>query len=510
MDILNRAEIGNERPRSPAGNPARAHSRPFPRPLAAALLALAAVLALAVPAHAQTEVPENWSLIPSDVQPGDSFRLLFASKAIRDAVPTGIGTYNNFVQGQAADGHADIQAYSSAFKVVASTNSVAARVNTETTYTAEDTGVPIYWLGGSKVADDYADFYDGDWDDEANVKDESGDARSLDQSSVNVPSRVPKVTGRRPAAGPWATSVCGSGNRTTTAANSYPLDGDTHQVADSDRRPFYALSSGLHSGACLFRPPEPGAWPRTGLDIGDSFRLLFATSVTRNAASSGIVDYNNFVRNLARGGHTDIQAYSSSFNVVGSTSSTDANDNTATTYTDDEQGRPHLLARWQQGRRRLRGLLRRRVGRRDQSPRTSSATAARSPARRTTPSPAAKMTGRRRPSAVSHTRWARILVKQVSGFSTLIRVARSVAPPRIPGRTNMRPFYALSGLFEVGQLRTGVRRHHGTIALRQRVREHGRGRRTWAFPVAATDDGSAKLLDLQPGGGRRRHVVRRS
>ena len=26
-------------------------------------------------------------------------------------------------------------------------------------------GVPIYWLSGSKVADDYEDFWDGDWDD---------------------------------------------------------------------------------------------------------------------------------------------------------------------------------------------------------------------------------------------------------------------------------------------------------------------------------------------------------
>ena len=33
-------------------------------------------------------------------------------------------------------------------------------------------GVPIYWVGGSKVADDYADFYDGDWDDETNVRDQ--------------------------------------------------------------------------------------------------------------------------------------------------------------------------------------------------------------------------------------------------------------------------------------------------------------------------------------------------
>ena len=36
-----------------------------------------------------------------------------------------------------------------------------ARDNTSTTYTSSDKGVPIYWLGGAKVADEYEDFYDG-------------------------------------------------------------------------------------------------------------------------------------------------------------------------------------------------------------------------------------------------------------------------------------------------------------------------------------------------------------
>ena len=41
-----------------------------------------------------------------------------------------------------------------------STATVDARVNTATT----GAGVPIYWVGGEKVADNYADFYDGSWD----------------------------------------------------------------------------------------------------------------------------------------------------------------------------------------------------------------------------------------------------------------------------------------------------------------------------------------------------------
>ena len=83
----------------------------------------------------------------------------------RDATSTDIADYNEFVQDAAAAGHADIRAHSAGFRVVGSTVTVDARDNTAPTYT-EDMGVPIYWLGGGKVADDYADFYDGSWDDE--------------------------------------------------------------------------------------------------------------------------------------------------------------------------------------------------------------------------------------------------------------------------------------------------------------------------------------------------------
>ena len=53
-----------------------------------------------------------------------------------------------------------------------------ARDNTGTTYTSSNKGVAIYWLGGNKVADDYEDFYDEDWDEEASMKNESGTAES--------------------------------------------------------------------------------------------------------------------------------------------------------------------------------------------------------------------------------------------------------------------------------------------------------------------------------------------
>ena len=134
-----------------------------------------------------TETPANWSLKPTALNTGDQFRLIFLSSTKRNADVTTISTYNTFVQNRAAAGHTAIRAYSAGFRVVGCTADVDARDNTSTTFTTEDKGVPIYWLNGAKVADEYEDFYDGDWDDEVNDKDESG-TNGLDISlNVNSP-----------------------------------------------------------------------------------------------------------------------------------------------------------------------------------------------------------------------------------------------------------------------------------------------------------------------------------
>ena len=126
-------------------------------------------LSISVPAPT-TPVPTTWSLVPSGLVDGDSFRLLFIGTNGRDASSSDIAVYNTFIQNLAAAGHADIQAHSATFRVVGSTEDVDARDNTGTT----GTGVPIYWLNGAKVADDYADFYDGDWDEEREIARETG------------------------------------------------------------------------------------------------------------------------------------------------------------------------------------------------------------------------------------------------------------------------------------------------------------------------------------------------
>ena len=54
-----------------------------------------------------------------------------------------------------------------------------ARLRTDTTWTATDRGVPIYWLNGARVADDYADFYDGSWENEDKPRNGLGNPRPL-------------------------------------------------------------------------------------------------------------------------------------------------------------------------------------------------------------------------------------------------------------------------------------------------------------------------------------------
>ena len=104
-------------------------------------------------------LPQNSSLVSSDLEVGDQFRLLFVNTGKRNGTNPAIGSYNGSVQSGAAAGHADIRAFSSQFRALLSTTTLDARENTATI----GTGVPIYWLGGARVANDYADFYDGEW-----------------------------------------------------------------------------------------------------------------------------------------------------------------------------------------------------------------------------------------------------------------------------------------------------------------------------------------------------------
>ena len=120
-------------------------------------------------ARERITVPSNWSLIPDGFGPGEQFRLLFATSETRNAASSSIADYDAFVREQAAQGHASIRSRSSKFRAVGSTAGFGARGHTGTT----DAGVPIYYLNGEKIADNYNDFYDGSWD-SVETRDENG------------------------------------------------------------------------------------------------------------------------------------------------------------------------------------------------------------------------------------------------------------------------------------------------------------------------------------------------
>ena len=119
-------------------------------------------------------VPADWTLIPEGIGPGDSFRLLFVTSGTTKATSTDIADYNAFVR-TAAGNNADLKQFEDGFTALISTSAVDARTNTGTT----GEGVPIHWLGGAQVADDYTDLYDGDWDSVSGKTEGDGDYTGL-------------------------------------------------------------------------------------------------------------------------------------------------------------------------------------------------------------------------------------------------------------------------------------------------------------------------------------------
>ena len=69
---------------------------------------------------------------------------------------------------------------------------------------------------------------------------------------------------------------------------------------------------------------------------GETFRLMFVSTTTRNGSSTDIADYNTHVQDAAAAGRAEIRPYSADFTAIGSTAAVNARDNTQTgsTHTD--------------------------------------------------------------------------------------------------------------------------------------------------------------------------------
>ncbi len=193
-------------------------------------------------------VPVDWDLIPTGLGEGDSFRLLFLTSRTISLSHNYISTYNALVQAYAAGGHSAIQDYSALFKAVGSTQGTDARDNTGTTFTNADKGVPIYWLNGTKVADEYEDFYDGSWDDEANDKNESGTNGPDTSDSSNYPATGSDHDGTEAFIGTASRALGASFVRVGLPNSSITGDGplgSSSSTAGTTARPLYGLSDVL-------------------------------------------------------------------------------------------------------------------------------------------------------------------------------------------------------------------------------------------------------------------------
>ena len=202
--------------------------------------------------HPTTPVAYAWSLRPSGLGEDDEFRLIFISSQGRTAGPTSISTYNSWIQSQAGSGHTDIRTHRNGFRAVVCTEDDDARENTAMNHT---TVVPVYWLGGAKVADSYNDFYDGSWDNDTNTKDRTEDGiNGLDlTSSGNEPwtgcnddgtesfssSNVSQALGKDPAT---------LGRPGLSGAGNNPLSSNTVANRNTDHT-MYGISAVFKIGA---------------------------------------------------------------------------------------------------------------------------------------------------------------------------------------------------------------------------------------------------------------------
>ena len=165
-------------------------------------------------------VPENWTLKPAAVNVGDQFRLLFKTGNERNAASGDIAAYDHFIRFRttAHPWHADIQAYEDTFRVVGSTSAVDAAWHTATGIMVNDEpshtpfSHPIYWLNGPKIADDYNDFWDGTWDNNANAAHRHGDG--LVATNNRGPNTGTKSGTTHATAGTKANNYLGHGTMT--------------------------------------------------------------------------------------------------------------------------------------------------------------------------------------------------------------------------------------------------------------------------------------------------------
>ncbi len=176
--------------------------------------------------------------VPTDLSPGDRYRIVFATSSRRDAGDDNIANYNAFVSAVAAS-QPELAALATTWRAIGSTAAVDARDNTDTNPTIS-TGAPIYNTVGSRIAADNSHLWDGAISDR--IFDEEGDTPATlyvwtgtDESGIATPFPLGGRTSHPPiddvSTGLWDT------------LSFWIESGDT--FFHTDNRPLYGISGEL-------------------------------------------------------------------------------------------------------------------------------------------------------------------------------------------------------------------------------------------------------------------------
>jgi len=212
-------------------------------------------------------------VVPTGLNPGDQYRLVFVTDGTRDAQSTDINTYNSFVTNEANKPALNSALTTAGFNLgtitwnaIASTESVAARDNTGTN--PSSTGVPIYLIDGNRVANNNADLWDGTINVPINrTPSDLGSISSNVWTGSNTDGSIDINLGGTPT---------GAGRTGNSAANNSTWIFDSISSLTSTSPRFYGMSSILTVPGSPVSVPEPtsllGYITLGGLMLGSAVR----------------------------------------------------------------------------------------------------------------------------------------------------------------------------------------------------------------------------------------------
>ena len=194
-------------------------------------------------------------VVPPSLSPGDTYHLVFVTSTTRNATSTNILDYNAFVQ--AAADAANIGSGDGVdWFAIGSTQTVAARVNALIGATNK-----VFLLNGTtKVADGFADMWDGSIDARINLTQTLAGYNGLVWTGSNEFGQIPTWGDQ------WLGDPAGEGpvGGSANVTNSGWLDSGAGNENPASLLPFYALSEEL----TVPTVPEPGTMGLLGLASG--------------------------------------------------------------------------------------------------------------------------------------------------------------------------------------------------------------------------------------------------